>query len=160
MMARQSNSGWKHPLAPIAAAADAPLGDHLYFYLTQLEHAFRSSIEVSLEEFDLDIREYTALAYIVDGHGPTQYELGNLLRLDPSQVVTLTKRLVNRGLVSRETFTRDRRAKVLNITADGRRLYAQAASTIRRIEESLTAALARRDRVALQSLLDRLLPRP
>ena len=159
-MGQQSNSRRKHPHAPVASAVDSPLGDHFFFYLTQLEHTFRTSIELSLEEFALDIRQYTALAFIVDGHAPTQYELGHLLRLDPSQVVTLTKGLVNRGLLTRHTLERDRRAKALNITADGRRLYAQAALTVRRVEESLTAALSRRDHVALRVLLDRILPRP
>lgn len=159
-MTQQSNSRRKHPLAPLASAVDTPLGDHLFFYLTQLEHTFRTSIESNIADFELDIRQYTALAFIVDGHAPTQYELGQLLRLDPSQVVTLTKGLVARGLLVRNTLERDRRAKALTITADGRRLYAQAAVSVRRTEEALTAALSRRDRVALRALLDRLLPLP
>lgn len=159
-MSQQSNSRRKHPLAPVAAAADSPLGDHVFFYLTQLENTFRAGIEHSIAKLELDIRQYTALAFIVDGHAPTQHELAQLLRLDPSQVVTLTKGLEARGLLLRHRLAHDRRAKALTITADGRRLYAQAAVEVRQVEETLTAALSRRDHIALKTHLGRILPLP
>ena len=159
-MRQQPNPRRQHPLAPVAAATDSPLGDHVFFYLTQLDHTFRAGIEDAIAELELDIRQYSALAFIVDGHAPTQHELSQLLRLDPSQVVTLTKGLEARGLVVRHTLAQDRRAKALNITADGRRLYAQAAAAVRRVEETLTAALSRRDHIALKTLLGRILPLP
>lgn len=159
-MSRESNPRSKHPLAPIAAALDSPLGDHALFYLSQLEHTFRSATEYSIRQFDLNLRQYTTLAFVVDGHAPTQQELSQLLRLDLSQVVSLTKGLEARGLVVRHTAAHDRRAKALAITAAGRRLYAQAAVEVRRVEEDLTASLSRRDHIALRALLGRILPLP
>lgn len=159
-MSRESNSRPRHPLAPVAAALESPLGDHVLFYLTQLEHIFRSATEQSIQEFDLNLRQYSTLAFIVNGHAPTQQELSQLLRLDLSQVVTLTKGLEARGLLARHTAAHDRRAKSLSITAAGRRLYAQAAVEVRRVEDHLTASLSRRDHVALRALLGRILPLP
>ncbi|GAA4476145.1 MarR family transcriptional regulator [Enteractinococcus fodinae] len=159
-MSQESNPRPRHPLAPVAAALESPLGDHALFYLTQLEHTFRSATENSIQEFDLDLRQYSTLAFIVDGHAPTQQELSQLLRLDLSQVVSLTKGLEARGLLVRQTAAHDRRAKTLAITAAGRRLYAQAALEVRRVEEHLTASLSRRDHIALRALLGRILPLP
>ncbi len=157
-MSQLFNARGKDARAPLGAAADSPLGDHLFFYLTQLEQIFRAGIQEALYDLDLDIRQYIALAYIVDGRAPAQHELVQLLRLDPSQVVTLTKGLAERGLLVRDTMPQDRRAKALVITADGRRLYAQAAVRVRRVEEALTASLSRRDHNALKTLLERVLP--
>jgi len=157
-MSQQSNPRRKNQLTPLAAAAAAPLGDHMFFYFTQLAHAFQINIEDSLSEFELSLRQYITLAFVVDGHAPTQQDVAQILRLDPSQVVTLTKGLVARGLLVRHTQAQDRRAKALAITADGRRLYAQAAVAVRRVEETLTDSLSRRDLIALESLLKRLLP--
>ena len=159
-MSRESNPRPRHPLAPIAAALESPLSDHALFYLTQLEHTFRSATENSIQQFELNLRQYTTLAFIVDGHAPTQQELSQLLRLDLSQVVSLTKDLEARGLLTRHTAAHDRRAKALTITATGRRLYAQAAAEVRRVEEHLTASLSRRDHIALRTLLGRILPLP
>lgn len=148
----------KNQLTPLAAATAAPVGDHLFFYLFQVEYALRTGIEERLQALDLDLRQFSTLAFIVDGQAPTQHELAQLLRLDPSQVVTLTKGLAERQLLVRSILESDRRAKVLSITVEGRRLYAQAAVAIRRVEDNLTASLSRRDHTALQSLLHRILP--
>jgi len=80
------------------------------------------------------------------------------LHLDPSQIVTLTKGLAARGLLVRETLPEDRRARVLVITDQGKRAHRQAASLVQRVEDHLSASLSRRDRAALKTLLERILP--
>lgn len=159
-MSQQFTARDKHPGVPLATALDSPLSDHLFFYLTQLEQSFHVGLQEALQALDLDVRQYTTLAYIVEGNTPTQHELAQLLRLDPSQVVTLTKALASRGLLIRHVLPHDRRAKALVITTEGRRLYAQAAVSVRRVEETYTAALSRRDLNALKTLLERILPLP
>src|SRR5699024_7996980 len=104
------------------------------------------------------IRQYTTLAYIAGGHTPTQLELGQILHLDPSQVVTLTKGLAVRGLLVRQTLPEDRRSRALVITTEGKLLYQQAEVLVQRVEDTLTASLSGRDRSALKNLLDRTLP--
>src|SRR5690625_926361 len=113
---------------------------------------------LSIAELELDVRQYATLAYIAGGHTPTQLELAKVLRLDPSQVVTLVKGLVSRGLIIRETVPHDRRARAVVITREGKRLYERATVLVQRVEEVLTASLSRRDTNALRSLLERILP--
>ncbi len=144
--------------APLVAAQASPLGQHLFFMLTQVEHEFRTRLQRALRQVELDIRQYSTLAYIAGGHLPTQHELADLLHLDPSQIVTLTKALAARGLLVRQTAPHDRRARVLVITTEGKRLYQRAAVLVQRVEEALTASLSRRDCHALKNLLDRTLP--
>lgn len=145
---------------PLTAAQDSPLGDQLFFAFAQIQHEFRTRMHNALAELDLDVRQYSTLAFIAEGHTPAQHDLAQILHLDPSQVVTLTKNLEVRGLLVRETVPRDRRAKALVITEEGERVYRQAAAQIALVEEALTASLSRRDRNALKSLLRRILPLP
>lgn len=148
-----------HPgVPPLVAAQDSPLGDQLFFALTQIQHEFQASMHTALADLHLDIRQYLTLAFISDGHTPTQHDLAQILHLDPSQVVTLTKSLEAQNLLVRETVPWDRRAKALLITPEGTALYQEAAAQIAQIEEACTAALSRRDRNALKSLLHRILP--
>ena len=148
----------KQARTALAAAQSSALGRQLFFALTQLEHEFRTTMQAALEQLDLDVRQYTTLAYIAEGHTPTQLELGQILHLDASQVGKLTKGLAARGLLLRQTVPEDRRARALVITAEGKRLYQQAAVLVQRVEEALTASLSRRDHSAQKNLLDRTLP--
>lgn len=144
--------------SPTTAAQASPLGDQLFFVLGQIQHEFQLRMHATLAGLGLDVRQYTTLAFISAGHTPAQHDLAKVLHLDPSQVVTLTKGLEAQGLLTREMLPRDRRAKVLVITAEGQSLYAQAAVLVQQVHESLTASLSRRDRNALESLLNRILP--
>lgn len=146
--------------APIMAAQASPLGDQLFFAVEQIHHEFHTRMHIALAGLDLDIRQYTTLAFIAAGQAPVQHDLATVLHLDPSQVVKLTKSLEADGLLTRETLPQDRRAKLLLITAKGEVLYKQAATLVRQVQESLTASLSRRDRNALESLLHRTLPMP
>ena len=157
--ARRTDAGiGQRGTSPLRAAQGSPLGSQLFFLIAQMEHVFSSQMSAGLAECELDVRQYSTLAFIADGHTPTQHELAHILHLDPSQVVTLSKGLEARGLLVRKTLPTDRRAKALVITADGRALHAEAAERVRGIEESVTASLSRRDRNALKSFLERILP--
>lgn len=142
----------------LEAAQESPLGRHLFFLVTQLDYELQSRLPLALAELELDVRQYATLAYIAGGHTPTQLELAKVLRLDPSQVVTLVKELVARELIVRETVAHDRRARAVVITREGKRLYERATVLVQRVEEDLTASLSRRDTNALRSLLERILP--
>lgn len=142
----------------LEAAQESPLGRRLFFLVTQLEYELQSRVPLALAELELDVRQYATLAYIAGGHTPTQLELAKVLRLDPSQVVTLVKGLVARGLIIRQTVPHDRRARAVVITREGKRLYERATVLVQRVEEDLTASLSRRDTNALRSLLERILP--
>lgn len=144
--------------SPLAAAQASPLGGHLHFFVSQAAHTVESHWRRTLAPYELDVRQYSTLALIADGHSPTQLELAHILHLDPSQIVKLTKDLAARGLLTRQTLATDRRAKCLVITPDGVEVFQQAKLAIERTEEALTAALSRRDRIALRALLGKLLP--
>ena len=144
--------------AALVTAQSSALGRQLFFALSQVEHELRTKMQLALEQVELEVRQYITLAYIAEGHTPTQLELGQILHLDPSQVVTLTKGLAERGLLVRQTMPQDRRAHALRITTEGKALYQQAAALVQRVEESLTASLSRRDRGALKNFVDRILP--
>lgn len=142
----------------LTTAQASPLGRQLFFTLAQVHQEFQDRMQRALRQVDLDIRQYTTLAYIAEGHTPTQLELAQILHLDPSQVVTLTKGLAARELIVRQIVPEDRRARAVVITTQGKQVYQQAAHMIARVEEALTASLSRRDHSALQNLLARTLP--
>lgn len=109
----------------------------------------------ALRPFGLRVRSYPVLALACDGLRPTQRELADFLRLDPSQVVALIDDLEGRGLVERRTDERDRRSKVLVPTAAGRRICAEAREAVLAAEAAPFAALSPAERETLAELLGR-----
>lgn len=100
-----------------------------------------SKANAALEAFGLRVRSYSVLSLACSGEQPSQRELADFLRLDPSQIVPLVDDLEKRKLVRRRADPRDRRSKIVVGTAKGDELY-----------EAATAAVARANAASLSSL--------
>ena len=131
----------------------AALGDDLSFLLARANAYSLAAGNAALATIGLRARSYSVLALAADGSRPSQRDLADFLRLDPSQVVALVDDLQTRGLVAREADPADRRTNVVIATAAGRVLYEQARVHARRAEEQVFARLAPREREQLASLL-------
>lgn len=126
-------------------------------FLTARAMALGSSRANSLlAELDLKVRSYSVLSLACSGQNPSQRELADFLRLDPSQIVALVDQLEARGAVTREADPRDRRSKVITATPAGRKLYARAAAIVKEAEEHSLRRLDASEREQLRSLLRRI----
>lgn len=106
-----------------------------------------------LSEHGLRVRSYSVLALACGGVRPTQRQLAEFLRLDPSQIVALVDELESGGLVRRETDPTDRRSKVIVATDAGEERYAAARAATARAEEIALSALTPAERVQLRTLM-------
>lgn len=109
----------------------------------------------ALREFGLKVRSYPVLSLASDDLRPTQREVAEFLRLDPSQVVALIDELERAGLVERQTDERDRRSKVIVATAEGKRVYAAARQAVDAAEKDPFSMLEESEREQLTALLTR-----
>ncbi len=91
--------------------------------------------EVEQAGFDLTPVQYAALAAIGVNPGIDQITLAGLIAYDRTTITGVIDRLVQKNLVIREASSRDRRARVLTITTDGKR-------TLRAITPAVEAAQA------------------
>lgn len=106
-----------------------------------------------LQEVGLRVRSYSVLTLSCGGLGPTQRQLAEFLRLDPSQIVSLVDELERAGLVRRETDPTDRRSKVIVATEEGERVRKRAAEIAARAEDLALAALTAAERRQLRELM-------
>src|SRR5215208_5033993 len=86
-----------------------------YFAMHRVSDAHFSRHGVTADQFVL-------LACLAEQDGITQQELARRASSDPSTVRAMLVLLQGRGLVSRERQPDDRRARVVGLTAKGRRL--------------------------------------
>lgn len=153
---RRMSEARTSPGATPRAAPPSELADDLSFLLARANALSLVAGNAALSEHGLRVRSYSVLALAAGSARPSQRELAEFLRLDPSQVVSLVDELQARGLVVRELDPADRRAKVVVATDLGRAVHADAAASARAAETALHADLSDDDRDRLTRLLRRL----
>lgn len=129
------------------------LSDDLSFLLARASALSNAAGNAALAPLGLKVRSYSVLALAAEKSHPSQRELAEYLRLDPSQVVALVDDLQRQGLVVREPDPADRRANVIAATDDGLRLISRARTELQRAERELHAGLTEQDRATLGDLL-------
>ncbi|WP_110590165.1 MarR family winged helix-turn-helix transcriptional regulator [Microbacterium suaedae] len=134
------------------ATRGATLAQNVSFLLTRASVVAAQRDNRALAPLGLKVRSYSVLCLALDDEPPTQREIAEFLRLDPSQVVALVDDLEDRGLVVRETDPRDRRAKVVAATAEGRSLCAEARTVVTDVSTHVDAD----DAAVLQRVLEQL----
>jgi len=101
----------------------------------------------------LSPRQFHLLGLLHDRGAMTQRELGALMHVDPSILVTLLNPLETDGYVSRERDPADRRRHVVTLTATGGQKLDRAAQAQRDAEDELFAKLTDTQRKQLRALL-------
>ena len=141
------------PALPDPRLADSALADDPIFLLARASALAIAAGNASLAEHGLKARSYAVLALAASDARPTQRELAEFLRLDPSQVVALVDGLQARGLVRRKPDPSDRRANVVVVTDEGRDMFARARISAHGVEQQLHSALGGERRPHVMELL-------
>ena len=116
------------------------------------QHAMRR-LRRAHTEHKLSPRQFHLLGLLHDRGAMTQRELGTLMDVDPSILVTLLNPLEADGYLSRERDPADRRRHVVTLTRAGERQLERAAQAQRDAEDELFAALTDAQRDQLRGLL-------
>lgn len=140
----------------VSPPAPTELVDDLSFLLARANALSLAAGNAALSEYGLRVRSYSVLSLAAGTSRPSQRELAELLRLDPSQVVALVDDLQRRGLVLRQPDPADRRANVVVATDRGREVHAEASRAARAAETALHDDLTDADRRQLTALLKRM----
>ena len=107
----------------------------------------------SEQHLGMRVKEFTTLA-VLRSHSPIpQQELGELLCVDPNNLVLLLNDLESREFAFRRRDPADRRRHLVEITGEGLRAFDSAEKGIESVEDDVLAPLTRRERAELQGLL-------
>ena len=115
-------------------------------------HAMRRLREVHTRH-ELSPRQFQLLGLLGETGPLGQRELGQLMEIDPSILVTLLNPLENGGLLSRRRDPLDRRRHLVTLTARGEHRLAAAVRAQREAEDALFAGLDENQREQLRVLL-------
>lgn len=103
--------------------------------------------------FDLTPVQYAALSAIRANPGIDQATLAGLIAYDRVTIGGVIDRLEQKGLVRRETNSRDRRARELHITAKGDATHRDVTPAVRQTQAKILIGLNREERQTFLDLL-------
>jgi DNA-binding MarR family transcriptional regulator len=101
-----------------------------------------------LEEHGLTMWGYAVLLALGDEPVRTQTALAEMIGADKTRIIADLDQLQDRGMITREPDPDDRRARLVSITAKGRRTRGRAQADIQRQEELMLAQFPDADRHA------------
>ena len=109
----------------------------------------------ALETVDMKPPEAAVLMNLRDRGPMTQQALGELLHIDPSNLVGVLNELEESGLALRRRDANDRRRHIVEISPAGVERVAVVADLVAEVEAHLLAVLDERERDQLRALLAR-----
>jgi len=110
-----------------------------------------------LEPFGLTVTQYGVLGHLVTFNGISIGELAEKLVMDPTTLTRNLRPLQRQGLLAVKTDRRDRRARSLELTANGRKVFERAKPGWARAQEHVEELFGERETPALNAVLDRVL---
>lgn len=117
-----------------------------------------------LAELDVTPSQFKVVMALGDTGPRGQRELADMVEIDPRNCVPIIESLVERGLLSREIDSNDRRRRVLALTHGGRKLAVELSAVNAKVERDLLDRLSSEERATLRRILALVLaaaaPRP
>jgi DNA-binding MarR family transcriptional regulator len=102
---------------------------------------------------DLTKQQYTVLVAVEQNEGVSQTDLVALTGIDRSTLAEMIRRMIEKGLLTRERTESDQRANSVSLAPSGRKALRGARAASERVELALVAALPAGDRAKFAKML-------
>ena len=146
------------------AVVDAPeatkcFTGNLAWLLYRAHWALAAELTAALEPVGVSARGYHVLRAALSGDH-TQTELAEMVGLDKTTMVVTIDELERLGLAERWLSPDDRRARIIAVTAAGKRKVAEAERVKERVQAEVLGELSEREGAALLDALEKLVEGP
>ncbi len=132
-------------------------GVHLFLVLWKAARAVESYAEKSITELEMCGSDFAVLEALLHKGPLPVNEIGKKILLTSGSITVAVDRLETKGLVERRAHGTDRRARIVHLTKEGRKLitraYAQHAADL---EQLASASLTTTERATLIRLLKKI----
>lgn len=139
----------------MTAMAPARTEPDLSFLLDHTSHVLRTQMAAALAEIGLTARMHCVLVHALQEER-TQAQLAEIGDMDKTTMVVTVDALEKAGLAARQPSSRDRRARIIAVTAEGAAVAARSQEIVDRVHEAALASLSAGDRDSLLRGLNRL----
>ena len=131
-------------------------GTRLWLILWKAYDSLRAHAERHIESLGLGLSDFGVLEALLHKGPMPVNAIGSLVRLTSGSITAAVDRLERKGLVERASDPGDRRARVVHLTAAGRKLSACAFADHVKAMERATSGLTAAERAEAAGLLKKL----
>lgn len=131
-------------------------GVHLWLVLWKAYDTLREHAERHIQSLGLCLSDFGVLEVLLHKGATPVNTIGSRVRLTSGSITTAVDRLERKGLVERRNDPEDRRARVVHLTAQGRKLIECAFTDHAAAMEQATSGLTRTERAQAAALLKKL----
>ena len=132
-------------------------GVHLFLVLWKAARAVEAYGEKSISELEMCGSDFAVLEALLHKGPLPVNEIGKKILLTSGSITIAVDRLETKGLVQRRASGTDRRARIIHLTRDGRRLITRAyADHAADMERLVSASLTKVERESLIRLLKKI----
>jgi MarR family transcriptional regulator, 2-MHQ and catechol-resistance regulon repressor len=131
-------------------------GVHVWLVLMKAHRSLVRHAELSIVALDMCISDFGVLEVLLHKGPQSVGEIGRRVELTSGSITTAIDRLEQRGLVARAAHASDRRARVVDLTPDGKALITRVFATHKRAMDRAAQGLSKAERVTLIALLKKL----
>src|SRR6266487_3608151 len=146
-------SAHKHKLASLTGGS----GVHVFLVLWKAARAAEAYAEKSVSELKMCGSDFAVLEALLHKGPLPVNEIGKKVMLTSGSITVAVDRLETKGLVERRAHGTDRRARIVHLTKEGRKLITRAyADHAADLERLASASLTRAERETLIGLLKKI----
>jgi MarR family transcriptional regulator, 2-MHQ and catechol-resistance regulon repressor len=146
-------SAHKHKLESLTGGS----GVHVFLVLWKAASAIQTYAEKSVQGLEMCGSDFAVLEALLHKGPLAVNEIGKKVLLTSGSITVAVDRLETKGLVERRAHGSDRRARIVHLTKEGRKLITRAyADHAADMERLATASLTREDRKTLIRLLKKI----
>ncbi|MFL6210791.1 MAG: MarR family winged helix-turn-helix transcriptional regulator [Pyrinomonadaceae bacterium] len=131
-------------------------GVHVWLVLWKAAQAVEAYAERSIEHLEMCGSDFAVLEALLHKGALPVNEIGRKVLLTSGSITVAVDRLASKGLVERRASADDRRARIVHLTREGRKLITRAYAEHAADMERLAAALSMSERATLIRLLKKI----
>ncbi|MQY29379.1 Transcriptional regulator SlyA [Nocardia sp. RB56] len=139
----------------MTAMASSRTEPDLSYLLDRTSHVLRTRMAAALAEIGLTARMHCALVHALEEER-TQIQLAEIGDMDKTTMVNTIDALEQAGLAARKPSSTDRRARIVAVTAKGRRVAEQSRRIVDGVHRAALESLPADERTVMLRALTRL----
>src|SRR5437764_10691756 len=131
-------------------------GTHLWLVLMKAHRTLERLATRSIESSEVGLSDFAVMEMLLHKGPQPVNEIGRRVELTSGAITTAVDRLESRGLVTREAHPSDRRARIVRLTANGKKQAAKVFAGHKTAMDSAGRGLSKSERATLIHLLKKL----
>jgi MarR family 2-MHQ and catechol resistance regulon transcriptional repressor len=136
--------------------ADDVSGTHVWLVMMKAHRTLQRVATRSVESSDVGLSDFAVLEMLLHKGPQPVNEIGRRIELTSGAITTAVDRLECRGLVTREAHASDRRARIVQLTAAGKKHAAKVFAGHKAAMDLAAIRLTKTERATLIHLLKKL----